>query len=241
VLISGGTDFTLRALDLATGDVLWREEVSGAVSGGATIVDDDVVAVAGIREPGLDNRSRTSGVYLFAPTGEPVTSTTQDTKAGPTATTLKGVVPPCVSAPCDVGFDLKEPPPGTTPTATFHLTLDPWRIVIETTGLGDPESWLRAGSPAAADGATRFGVFISESDDQPQGGLLCVLDNDGSCESSVIPRAGAAYSRISILAITDSNELPEIAQGFDRLVTTKSFTPSFVPTAGKGKKDKEKE
>jgi len=241
VLISGGTDFTIRALELATGDVLWSEEVSGAVSGGAAIVDDDVVAVAGIREPGLDNRSRTSGVYLFSPTGKPVTSTTQDTKAGPTATTLKGAVPQCVSAPCNVSFDLKEPPAGSSPTATFHMTLDPWKITIKTTGLGDPESWLRAGSPAAADGATRFGVFISESDDQPQGGLLCVLDDSGSCDSSALPRPGAAYSRISILAITDSDALPEIAQGFDRLVTTKSFSPAFVPTAGKSKKDKEKQ
>ena len=40
VLISGGTDFTLRALDLASGEVLWSEEVSGAVSGGAAVVSD---------------------------------------------------------------------------------------------------------------------------------------------------------------------------------------------------------
>lgn len=236
VLISGGTDFTLRALDLASGEVLWREEVSGAVSGGAAIVDDDVVAVAGIREPGLDTRSRTSGVYLFSLTGKPVTSTTADTKPGRTATTIAGVVPDCVESPCDVSFDLKEPPAGTNPTASFEITLDPWRIVIRTSGLGPPEGWLRAGSPAAQDGATRYGVFISESDDQPQGGLLCVLEDDGSCTSTEIPRPGAAYSRISILAITDSDELPAVAQGFDRLVTTKSFDPLLVPVAGKGKK-----
>ncbi|MEX2269343.1 MAG: PQQ-binding-like beta-propeller repeat protein [Acidimicrobiia bacterium] len=240
VLVIGGTDFTIRALDVATGEVLWREEVSGAVSGGAAIVDDDVIAVAGIREPGVGNRSRTSGVYKFSLHGKPVTSTTGETKPAPTATTIAGAIPDCVKAPCNVAFDLKQPPAGTNPTMTLELTLDPWRAEIRTTGFGPPETWLRAGSPAAADGATRFGVFISESDDNPQGGLLCILEADGSCVSSKIPRPGAAYNRISVLAITDSDELPSTAQGFDRLVTTKSFNPLLVPVAGKSKGKKNK-
>jgi hypothetical protein len=61
---------------------------------------------------------------------------------------------------------------------------------------------------------------------------------DGSCTSTVIPRPGAAYNRITIVAITDSDELPSVAQGFDRLVTTKSFDPLLVPVAGKGKNKK---
>ena len=36
------------------------------VAGGAAVVGDDVIAVAGIREPGLDEPSRTSGVTLFS-------------------------------------------------------------------------------------------------------------------------------------------------------------------------------
>lgn len=244
VLVIGGTDFTFRALDVKTGDVLWREEVSGAVSGGAAIVDDDVIAVAGIREPGLDSRSRTSGVYRFSLHGKPVTSTTSDTKAGPTRTnpTIPGVKPDCVDEVCNVSFDLKEPPAGTSPTMTLEISLDPWRVEVRTTGLGTPENWLRAGSPAAADGATRYGVFISESDDMPQGGLLCIVKDDGSCVSTKIPRPGAAYSRITLLAITDSDALPSTAQGFDRLVATKSFDPPLVPVAkdksSKAKKEK---
>ncbi|MSO80006.1 MAG: hypothetical protein EXQ79_10460 [Acidimicrobiia bacterium] len=235
VLISGGTDFTLRALDLATGDVLWREEVGGAVSGGAAIVDDDVIAVAGIREPGLDKRSRASGVYRFSLSGKSVTSTTSDTLAGPTRTTptVPGVEQICVGSPCDVQFDLIQPPPGITPTMTMEITLDPWRVEIHVTGLGPAEAWIRPGSPAAADGATRYGAFISESDDVPQGGLLCVVKPDGSCIGTKVPRPGATYSRITILAITESNGLPSPAQGAARLVVTKSFSPPLAPVEQK--------
>jgi hypothetical protein len=66
--------------------------------------------------------------------------------------------------------------------------------------------------------------------------LLCILKADGSCVSSKVPRTGASYNRISVLAITDSNDLPSTAQGFDRLVATKSFNPLLVPVAGKSKK-----
>ncbi|MGH9111155.1 MAG: PQQ-binding-like beta-propeller repeat protein, partial [Acidimicrobiales bacterium] len=38
VVFIGGTDFTLRALDLRSGEVLWDHELSGAVSGGAVVV-----------------------------------------------------------------------------------------------------------------------------------------------------------------------------------------------------------
>jgi hypothetical protein len=82
---------------------------------------------------------------------------------------------------------------------------------------------------AQQSGATRFGAFISESDDNPQGGLLCVLDAEGSCTTRKIPRDGATYNRITVLAITDSNELPSPAEGVDRLVVTKSFDPPLAP------------
>jgi hypothetical protein len=119
----------------------------------------------------------------------------------------------------------------------MEITLDPWRVEIHTTGLGPPDAWLVPGGPASADGATRYGAFLSESDDQPQGGLLCVLDDDSSCVSSRIPRSGATYSRITILAITDSDELPSPAQGIARLVVTKSFSPPLVPVE-RSKKEK---
>ncbi len=65
VLFLGGNDFTFRALDLATGEILWAEEMQGAVSGGSAVSGDEVFAVAGIREPGLDERSENSGVYCI--------------------------------------------------------------------------------------------------------------------------------------------------------------------------------
>ena len=241
VVVIGGTDFTLRALDLKTGDVLWSDAVSGAVSGGAAIVDDDVIAVAGIREPGVGSRSRTSGVYRYSLHGKPVTSTTTKrgkTKTPVTVTTLPGAGDqPCVAAPCNVDFDLIEPPAGLDPTLTLDIDLDPWRVKVTTTGLGDPEAWLRPGSNAARSGATRFGVFISESDDNPQGGLLCVLKDNGTCTSRKIPRVGASYNRITILAITDSNKLPTPQEGVNRLVVTRGFNPLLTPIPKKKEND----
>jgi polyvinyl alcohol dehydrogenase (cytochrome) len=243
VLVIGGTDFTLRALDLASGTVLWSDEVSGAVSGGAAIVGADVIAVAGIREPGLDARSKTSGVYRYSLSGKPVTSTTRaptprpgsPPPTGPTAPSAPPAAQPCVGAPCDVPFNLVQPPPGLTPRLGLEVTLDPWRVEVQTSGLGPPAAWIRPGSVAAATGATRYGAFISESDDNPQGGLLCVFDADGACTASTVPRAGATYSRITVLAITDSNKLPSPAEGVNRLVVTKSFDPLLTPVTG-GKK-----
>jgi polyvinyl alcohol dehydrogenase (cytochrome) len=239
VVVIGGTDFTLRALDLASGTVLWSDQVSGAVSGGPAIVGDDVIAVAGIREPGLDARSKTSGVYRYSLSGRPVTSATPPTKprTESTAPTAPPAAQLCVGAPCDVPFNLVQPPPGVTPRLRLEVTLDPWRVEVQTSGLGPPAAWIRPGSAAAATGATRYGVFISESDDNPQGGLLCVLDAGGACATRTVPRAGASYSRITVLAITGSDELPSPAEGVNRLVVTKSFDPLLTPVTGSKKKE----
>ena len=77
-------------------------------------------------------------------------------------------------------------------------------------------------------GATGFGVFMSESDDNPTGGLVCVLGSDGSCTGTRIPRAGASYNRVTIVAMK-GNTMPSLVDGFDRLVTTTSFTPPLAP------------
>ncbi len=66
VVFTGGNDFTLRAYRLESGDVLWKHEMKGVVAGGPVVVRSDLFAVAGIREPGLDARSETSGVYRFS-------------------------------------------------------------------------------------------------------------------------------------------------------------------------------
>jgi len=176
-------------------------------------------------------------VYRYSLHGKPVTSTTTKPKSkrSTTGSTAAGVAQQCVGAPCDVRFDLIKPPPGTDPTMTLEVTLDPWRVVVHTSGLGPPAAWLRPGSNAAQDGATRYGIFISESDDNPQGGLLCVIGDDGSCTSTKIPIAGVTFSRITLLAITDSDELPTPAQGVNRLVATRAFEPPLAPVPRKKK------
>jgi polyvinyl alcohol dehydrogenase (cytochrome) len=232
VVFIGGTDFTFRALDLQTGEVLWREEMKGVVAGGAAVVGDDVITVAGIREPGLEEKSKTSGVYLFSLRGEPVATTTTTEPETPD-TTGSTEAPPatqeCVDTPCDVSFSLIEPPAGLTPSMTLLVTRDPWRVEVKTEGLGDPEAWLRPGSPAEDEGAVAFAVFISERDDNPTGGILCALDENGACTSSAIPRRGASYNRITVLAVNDTENLPSITEGVNRLVVTQAFNPPLRP------------
>ena len=72
-------------------------------------------------------------------------------------------------------------------------------------------------------------MFLSERDDNPSGGLVCVLDADGDCTTRKILRPGTTYSRITVLAISDSTKLPEPAEGLDRMVTTQSFDPPLAP------------
>jgi hypothetical protein len=120
----------------------------------------------------------------------------------------------------------------------LRVQLDPWHVDITTDGLGDPAAWLRPGSVSAQSGATRYGVFISERDDNPQGGLLCVLDAEGSCSTSRIPDPDVTYNRITVLAVTDSDQLPSPTEGVNRLVVTKSFDPPLAPITRR-QKDKE--
>ena len=231
VLFLGGNDFTLRALDLATGEILWSEEMQGAVSGGAVVSDDDLFAVAGIREPGLDERSETSGVYRFSLGADAVpTETTPSTTAadGAGVTALEPAGLPCVDAPCPVDFEINEPPPGTRPELFVQLTADPLAIEVTATDLGAPEDWVRQGSAAARAGATRFGVFLSSRDDDPfgGGGLVCSWsEGEDGCTGRSIPRYAASYNRLSVLAIVDETTEPTLSDGADRLVRTLSFDP----------------
>jgi polyvinyl alcohol dehydrogenase (cytochrome) len=232
----GGTDFTLRALDLETGEVLWDQEMSGAVAGGAVVHTNTLIAVAGIREPGQEVEAENAGVYGFSvPTEGEETSETSAT----TTTTL----PPldafaatdqdCVGAPCPFTFSLREPPAGATPAMTLEVTADPAQIEVQASGLGEPADWLRPNSPADEAGASAFAVFISKGVDNPNGGLVCVLEDDGaggqSCTSEEIPDLDSDYDRISVLAVNDTTSLPPIAEGFDRLVDTMAFDPPLRP------------
>ena len=68
---------------------------------------------------------------------------------------------------------------------------------------------------------------MSESDDNPPGGLLCVLDADLTLHRPTWCRARARrYNRITLLAIERGPVCPSVTEGFDRLVTTQSFDPA---------------
>jgi polyvinyl alcohol dehydrogenase (cytochrome) len=239
VLFVGGNDFTFRAIDVRTGEILWSHEMQGVVAGGAAIVGDDVYAVAGIREPGLDRRSETSGVYKFSLAAPGETSTTSDatttTADRATGVQLEPVEGRCIGEPCDLfraGMTLRATPEGLDPSSEFLVTTDPFTVSFRGQGLGEPEAWLVPGSPAAEAGATVFGLYISESDDNPVGGLLCILDESYTCQGDSLPRLAPSYNRITLLALEDADTAPTVTDGAARLLVTISFEPPLRPIGG---------
>ncbi|MEZ5246356.1 MAG: PQQ-binding-like beta-propeller repeat protein [Acidimicrobiales bacterium] len=222
-------DTVLRAVDVATGDVVWSQSLGVLASGGIAAIGDDVWAVAGFREPGSAGPSARSGVFRFTIDPDAVTTTSTTTTVAPdVADTEVRLVDPagaCIDEPCTLSFELKDPPPGTEPTGTLAITADPFSVTVTASGLGDPTGWIREGSDAATAGAVAYGVMISERDDEPNGGFLCVLDAEFSCTGSFVPRPGASYNRISILALADVDEVPDAVDGFSRLVDSISFSP----------------
>lgn len=236
VFLGSTTDFTFRALDLQTGEVLWSKELRGGVAGGAAIVGDDVIAVAGIREPGVGNRNRNSGVYRFSLRGKPVASAPTTTKPPPpTPPNPQAAQQACVASPCNLNFDLtRERVANETGTGTAQVSLDPFRVVVQAEGLGDPNRWLRPGSAAQQTGATTYAVYLSQGTDNPTGGLICTLDANSDCTATKLPgRRGATYDRLSILAVKDPKTLPSLSEGFDRLVTTNALDIPITPKARK--------
>jgi polyvinyl alcohol dehydrogenase (cytochrome) len=236
VFLGSTTDFTFRALDLQTGEVLWSKTLRGGVAGGAAIVGDDVIAVAGIREPGVGNRNRNSGVYRFSLRGKPVPSAPTTTKPPPpTPPNPQAAAQACVAAPCNLNFDLTKDRVGNeTGAGTVQVSLDPFKVAVQADALGDPNRWLRPGSGAQQAGATTYAVYLSQGTDNPTGGLVCTLDADDDCTATKLPgRRGATYDRISILAVKDPKKLPSLAEGFDRLVTTNAIDIPITPKARK--------
>ncbi len=229
VVFVGSLDFTLRALRLDNGEVLWSDELTGLISGGVAIVGNDMWAVAGFREPGSPGPSETSGVfrYTVTPEVEAAAQTTPEQEPEPEAgrVRLVGASGRCIDAACDVGFDFKTPPPGTNPMLTLSIETDPFELTVTSSGLGEPAAWLREGSDAAAVGASAYAVLVSERDDRPSGGYLCVLEDHGGCIARTVPRPGASYNRISLLALHDTTAIPGPADGFDRLVASIGFNP----------------
>jgi outer membrane protein assembly factor BamB len=235
VVFSGSTtDFTLRAVDLHTGEVLWSQELAGGIAGGVAVTGSTIVAVAGIREPNVAAAGTNAGVYAFT-VGSAATATSTvaagdtlpPTPVAPPPTTPDPNAPEtprCIGKPCTLDFSLKTPPPGSTPALTVHLRTQPFRIEVRGDGLGRPDAWLRPGSTAAKKGAVTYGIFAS--DDSLKGALLCVLDAAFDCVNEKMPTGlTSRYNRISALAIANTPKLPSAAEGFDRLVTTVSLDP----------------
>jgi hypothetical protein len=115
------------------------------------------------------------------------------------------------------------------PTLSLEIDTAPFKVTVKGTGLGTPDQWLQAGSPAADKGATAFGLFISESDDDPTGGLLCIMDAAYTCTTDSLPRL-TTYNRITLLAVENPDSpLPTPQEGVARLIITLSFNPPLTP------------
>lgn len=127
------------------------------------------------------------------------------------------------------GITLRRPP-DLRPTATLEVQTDPFRVTFQGSGLGRPDQWLQPDSPAAAVGATMFGLFISERDDNPVGGVLCILDESYRCSTDSLP-ARTSYNRITLLALASADILPTPADGAARLLVTVSFDPPLTPVS----------
>lgn len=239
VAFIGGTDFTLRGVRTTDGAVVFEHPVDAVIAAGPAVVGDAVYAPIGFKEPGTSAPIANGGVQkLRLPRpGETTTSTT----AAPTTTAAPGVTGvdltnaggACIGTPCPLPFALKPTPADATPSGTIVVRTTPFSMTVEVAGLGEPAGWLSPGSDAAADGATTYAVYLSEGDDNPVGGLVCVLEGDpagsgGSCTGDALPRR-TTYNRMTILAVNEAATLPAPAEGLARLVTTVAFDPPLTP------------
>ncbi len=179
--------------------------MKGVVAGGPAVVGDSLYAVAGIREPGVEGREREQRRLPLRPrrirrrrrigpsaAGRPPLPDSSTTAPGPPTWCSSRPHQTCVGSPCDL-FDCAASrcdrhPTGLQPTPSWRST-PPVPGHHQRHRPGAADQWLQPGSPAAAAGATVFGLFISESDDNPVGGVLCILDASGSCttDSSASP------------------------------------------------------
>jgi hypothetical protein len=171
-------------------------------------------------------------VYRFDLPGEDGSAATTSSTTAP-ADVSAGVVfapteQPCVNVECQMRFGLKPAPAGTNPSATLLLTTDPYSIRVQGSDFGEPIDWLRPDGPNVEVGATAFGAYLSTSDDNPIGGLLCIFDENLLCEGDTIPNLQPSYHRLTILALKDANTAPTLQDGLDRLMTTMTFEPPLT-------------
>jgi polyvinyl alcohol dehydrogenase (cytochrome) len=233
VAFNAGIDQTLRAFDLATGKILWQHELDSISASGPSIAGDFMAIGVGFREPGTP-APPSGGVQAFrvlAKGEKPPTASTTTLPSGPAVTKLESSNQACVGAPCDLDFELKDPPAGHHPTMTLEITPDPLKIAVHTTDLGEPADWLAPDGPGHGK-ATVFAVFVTPRDDKPElGSIICVLDDSGSCTGDRITLPADGYTRLSLLALADATTTPTVQEGYDRLVTTHSFAPALKPAS----------
>ena len=187
------------------------------MSGGSAVVGDDVVTVAGIREPGLDQPSRTSGVYLFS-LRRPGDHDDHrgGARAGARAFGLDraGGSQECVGTA--VLRAVHPHPAARRP----HPVDDPARHPRPVAGRGEGAGPRRArgmaapGQPRRRGGRPRVRRVHLRARRQPaRAGSSACSTRSLSCTSSAIPRPGAAYNRITLLAVNDTTQLPEHHRG----------------------------
>ena len=221
------------------GTKLWSHPMKGAVSGGVAITREDVFAVAGIREPGLDKRSRSSGVYRFSLHGKRAQI---HIRRRPTSSPRRSRIPPspqpCVGSPCTLGFELKKPPAGldAVRSARDHRTTLPRPGAR---GGARPAGGLAAPRDAGGDGRRDRlrRVPVRERRQPDRRSRLRARRRASTAPERTSRRRGATYNRVSIVAVKDRTRIPTLADGFERLVTTQSFDPPLQPAREKVRHD----
>ena len=208
-LFQGNNDFTFRAYDLASGDELWQHDLQGVGAGGSAIVGNDISRWRASASPASKAARRTAGSTSSRSRRRARRSPASRSRRPPpararaTGVVLEPTDQPCVGTPCDMfdqGITLRPAPMAWTRRSPSRSTRIRSRCGSAAAGWVRPAQWLQAGSPAAEQGATAFALFASESDDDPTGGLLCIMDADYSCTTDSLPRL-TTYNRITLLAV----------------------------------------
>ena len=146
VAFVGGTDFTLRAVRVSDGTVLWSHPMKGAVSGGAVVDRHRVYAVAGIREPGTARAAAPAACTRSRCAARPSASGSRSHRPRARPPRAAGAAPrDCVGAPCALTFTLRRPARRTHAdrhARDHRVAVPPPRDDV---GARRPGQWVRAG------------------------------------------------------------------------------------------------
>ena len=175
---------------------------------------DDVYAVAGIREPGLDKRSRTSGVYRFSLHGKACRIRIHSRRPTHVDHRAAAAEPQRVRrlAVRTRRSTLKKPPAGLTPTATLEITESPFRAPRRRpTGLGPPgrvaPARERRPRPRARPTYARVHVRERRQPDRRARVRARRRRLDAPAPASRAP--APTYNRVTIVAVKDATTMPD--------------------------------